>query len=341
LFKGLGTIIILWFLSPTIIAFVICQLISNIIYFFILKRSLWRSTPKKDKNIKPKFDITLFLKNWRYAFGIAGISLISTIIFQGDKIIISKFLPLEGLAYYTLAGTIALLPVMIANPIISAIFPQFISLNELKKDEQLISTYHKTCKLIALSVFPISFTVMVFSENILYVWTGSSLVSKEATLVCSILMLGQLLQVITTVPFYFVSAKGKTKLVLINQIISVIIFIPSLIYFVPRYGILGAGISWLVMNILTMPGYMYFVHKTYLPGQFIKWFINDVFLPIVIILPIIILARYILPDTVSKITILLQVLAVWFVTNVTLILVMPDFKKGVFIKFNSILNKYC
>lgn len=340
LFKGLGTVIVLWLISPTILAFTICQLVANVLYFVILWRSLWGSLPFDDKKIIPQFDIKVFLLNWKYSLGIAGISLMSTIILQADKILVSKALPLEVLGYYTLAGTLALLPIMIANPITSAMFPKFIALIELKDNEQLVAVYHRTCKLIALTIFPMSFTVMAFTKNILYAWTGSSIISNEGALVASILVLGQIMQVVTTVPFYFASANGKTKLLLIVQMFCVIIFIPALIYLVPKYGIVGAGLAWLLMNIFIMPGYMYFLHKIYLPGQFLKWFKNDVFIPILIIVPVVLAARYILPDTECRIFVMFQLFITWFLSSLTLLYVLPDFRKEVYLKYISFLNKF-
>lgn len=335
LFKGLGTIIVLWLVSPTILAFTICQLIANILYFPLLRISLWRSLPINNMKVIPKFRISLFLLHWRYSLGIAGISLMSTIILQADKILVSKVLPLEVLGYYTLAGTLALLPIMIANPITSAIFPKFIALIELKDTIQLVSVYHRSCKLVAIAIFPLGFTVMFFTKNILYAWTGSSLVSKEGSLVASILILGQIMQVITTVPFYFASASGKTKLLLIVQILSVVIFIPSLIYFVPKYGIVGAGLSWLIMNLITLPGYMYFLHRIYLPGEFLKWFKEDVFFPLIVIIPIILGIRCLLPDTESRICILFQLFVAWFFSSVIMLSVLPDFRREFYARYIS------
>lgn len=340
IFKGFGTVIVLWLISPTILAFTICQLIANFLYVFILWRSLWGSLPFDENKIIPNFDIKVFLLNWKYSLGIAGISLMSTIISQSDKILVSKVLPLEVLGYYTLAGTLALFPIMIANPITSAMFPKFISLIELKDNKQLLVLYHRTCKLIAITIFPLGFTVMVFTKNILYAWTGSSLISGEGALVASIMVLGQIMQVITTVPFYFASATGKTKLLLIFQMLCVIIFIPTLIYLVPKYGIVGAGMSWLIMNLFTLPFYMYYLHKIYLPGQFLKWLINDVFLPIIIIVPIVIGARYLFPDTTFRIFILFQLFFTWFLSSLALLFILPDFRKELNLMYINFLNKF-
>lgn len=333
LVKGIGTVIVLWLISPTILAFTICQLIANVLYAIVLWRSLWSSLPFNDKSIIPSFDIKVFLLNRKYAFGIAGVSLISTIISQADKILVSKSLPIEVLGYYTLAGTLALFPIMIANPITSAMFPKFIALIELNDYEKLVAVYHRTCKLIAITIFPLGFTVAAFTKNILFVWTGSLLISNEGAIVATILILGQIMQVITTVPFYFASATGKTKFLFIVQIISVIIFIPTLIYLVPIYGIIGAGISWLIMNLVTFPGYMYYLHKRFLPGQFLTWLSNDVFLPVIIILPIVITARFLLPETKFIGYIFFQLILTWLLSSLALLFILPAYKKEKYLKY--------
>lgn len=338
LLKGFGTVFVLWLISPTILAFAICQLIANVLYLFILWISLWGSIPINNKNVIPTFDLRVFFLNWKYSFGIAGISLMSTVISYADKVLLSKSLPIVDLGYYTLAGTLAMFPIMIANPITSAMFPKFIALIELKDNQQLVSVYHRTCKLIAIVIYPMSFTVMAFTQNILYAWTGSVLISNKGALVASIMVLGQIIQVITTVPFYFASAIGKTKFLFIVQIISTIIIITSLIYLVPKYGILGAGMSWLAMNLLIFPGYMYYFHKVYLSGQFLKWIKHDVFLPIIVIVPIVLIAKNLLPETNIRIFIILQLLFTWFLSTLSLLFILPGFRKEFYHKYINLIR---
>ena len=136
LLRAIFTVLVLWLYSPTIIAFVVCQLISNLIYFLVIRKSIWKLIPFNSPLIIPKFDKQTLIKNWKYSLGIAGISLLSTIIIQSDKIVMSKLLSLEELGYYTLAATIAMFPIMISNPITSAVFPEFINLIESKSQKK-------------------------------------------------------------------------------------------------------------------------------------------------------------------------------------------------------------
>ena len=61
LFKGLGSIIVLLLISPTILAFTVCQLLLNIIYFLVLRRSIWKSIPNTNPSILPIFDKQLLI----------------------------------------------------------------------------------------------------------------------------------------------------------------------------------------------------------------------------------------------------------------------------------------
>jgi O-antigen/teichoic acid export membrane protein len=339
LFKGIGTILVLWFISPTILSFAVCQLLLNILYFLTLRRSIWRSIPNINPSILPVFDKQLLIKNWKYSIGIAGISFLSTIILQSDKILVSKLLSIDYLGYYTIASTLALFPIMISNPITTAIFPRFISLIELEDKEKLFEFYHNTCKLVAVVIFPICVTIIFFSSSVVFVWTGSDDTAIKSSKVASILILGQLLQVITSVPFYFASAIGKTKLIFFIQFASIFIFIPLLFILIPEYGIVGASISWLSMNLIIFPFYMYYLHEKYIPNQFWKWLYENVILPLLVITPIVIAGRFIFPYSYNSLIIFSQIVIVWLLSTISLLLILSKYRIEVIRRINLIFNK--
>ena len=106
--RGFGAVLILWLISPTIIAFfiwqVIISLLQTISYFVAVNQFIPKSI------LPPRFDIALIRNLWKFAAGMAAISVVSTILMQMDKIVLSKLITLEQLGYYTLAGTIAYSP---------------------------------------------------------------------------------------------------------------------------------------------------------------------------------------------------------------------------------------
>ena len=120
-FRGVGAVLVLWLFSPTIFAFALWQLISNAIYCFFARLSLWRALSISPAQSQPQFKWQVFRNTWRYAAGMAGMAVVSTLLTQTDKLVVSKMLSLEMLGYYTLAGSLATVPLMLASPIASVI----------------------------------------------------------------------------------------------------------------------------------------------------------------------------------------------------------------------------
>ena len=189
------------------------------------------------------------------------------------------------LGYYTLAGALAAGLVPLGSPIAMAVFPRLTGLFELNARDDLVRFYHRSCEIIAVVIIPSGLTLIFFSGDFIFAWTGSSSVAKKAGPVASLLLAGQLIQAITVIPYYLALAHGSTKLILKVGITSIVLVIPLLIILTPKYGIEGAGMSWLIINICTIPPYMYFLHRRFLPGELWRWCTRSVGRPLLVSLP--------------------------------------------------------
>jgi len=310
-FRGIGAVLVLWLCSPTIFAFALWQVISNAIYCFLVRFSLWRALSPGPAQPSPRFKWQVFRDTWRYAAGMAGMAAVSTLLTQTDKLAVSKMLPLEMLGYYTLAGTVASLPLMLASPIASAVFPRLTGLVEIGDRVGLIRLYHRTCELVAVAVIPAGLTIALFSGDFIFAWTGSAIAAQRAGLVASLLLLGQLMQAVTTVPYYLALAYGNIKLILHISIASFVLITPLLICLIIKYGVVGAGISWFVINLCSFPAYMYFLHRRFLPGELRRWCLHDVGLPLLAALPWALMGRFLLPHPISRISALFVIGGAW------------------------------
>ncbi len=338
IFRGGGTIIILWLVSPTIFAFSIWQLISNIIYCFVMRVKLWQSLHNTTQIHKPQFKRTILTSTKRYTIGMAIIALLSTILIQADKIFVSKILSLEMLGYYSIASALASLPLMLANPVSSAIFPQFTKKIESNDFSGLVTLYHKTCKLTSIVIIPASLTLILFAKELVYAWTTNVTTSSAVSLVTSLLLVGQLLQAITLVPFNYLLANGNTKLIITVQIFSIIIITPLLYVLLKKFGLVGGGISWFLMNVLSLPPYMYFFHKKFLPGEFKNWILHDIGQPFLISLPIICIGYYFFQTPSSGLLTFIYIGFIWFLSAIATTLSFEDLRE--FIKKIYLKNKF-
>lgn len=291
-YRGFGTVLVLWFFPPTIVTFAIWQLVANAIYCISVRHGLWHALRVDGVRAAGFFRWQVFHGTWRYASGMAGMALLSILLTQVDKLTVSKLLSLDMLGFYTLAGSLASVPLILASPIASAIFPRFTELVARNDREQLVALYHRTCESVSIAIVPGGLAVALFSHDVIYLWTGSATSAQAASLAASLLLGGQLLQALTVVPYYLALAHGNIRLNLQIGIVSVVLVTPMMIYLVIHHGLAGAGLSWLIMNLCTMPPYMYFLHRNFLPGQLGRWFWRSLALPVIASLPCLLLGYW-------------------------------------------------
>ena len=327
IYRGVGGILVLWLLSPTITAFAIWQLVSNVIYCLTARSSLWRALLRNPAHEQARFKWQVFLRTWRYGAGMTGMAVISTLLTQSDKLAVSKMLTLEMLGFYTLAGSLAAAPLMLASPIASAVFPRLTELVAVKDHAQLARLYHRSSELVAVVIIPVSLTLVFFAADFIRAWTGIATTSKQINLAANFLLGGQLLQAITLVPFYLALAYGNVKLNLVVNSISVVLITPLLIYLISKFGIAGAGMSWLIINICTLPPYMYYLHHRLLPTELRRWSWSSFLRPLLVALPCVLICRWLTPHTESRAITFLLIFSVASVATIVTAITVPELRK--------------
>jgi hypothetical protein len=175
----------------------------------------------------------------------------------------------------------------------------------------LTRLYHRTCELVAVAIIPAGLTIALFASDCIFAWTGSGITAQRAGLVAALLLGGQLMQAITVVPYYLALAHGNIRLNLQIGIASIILITPLLIFLIMKYGFVGAGFSWLVMNLCTLPLYMYFLHRRFLPGALRRWCMLSVGRPLLVSLPCVLLGYWLRPDSSSRLLTFSFILLVW------------------------------
>ncbi len=304
--QHVGAVAVLLLISPSILLFFLWMSFVALLTTIALAVWLWKSLAKSGH--QSRFDIGLIVKNWQFASGMMGISLVTILLTQIDKIILSKMLTLEMFGYYMLAFTVANALHGLVTPISSALFPKFTQLVASAKESNLITLYHKGCQLLSVFVLPLAMTIAVFAKDILALWLGNTMAAQNSHQILTLLMIGTALNALMTLPYTLQLAHGWTKLAFYKNIVAVILLVPLMVWMVQMYQGIGAAWVWIILNL----GYFIFevpiMHRRLLKGEMGKWYRRDVFLPILIVSAIGLIAREILPVDSSKMIMLLGVL---------------------------------
>lgn len=249
-FRGVASFLVLLFISPTVIAFFIVQLVSSLVEMLLMRKMVWRSIGKKGiyKISYAKFRLKELISAWRGIAGITLVSILGILITQADKLIISRQLALEQLGYYTIAVTLASSTSRLVDSIIVAIFPKFASTHIQGKHETMEKIYENSSKLVILIYLPVLFCSMFFSEQLLFLWTNSESVSIIAGEILALLIAAQLFAKLCNISSNFQLAAGKIPLLIWINVIGFITYLPILLFTIENFGAKGAAISWLLVN---------------------------------------------------------------------------------------------
>ena len=279
--RHVGAVLVLIFISPSIINFFYWQSFVALITTIILAVSLWRSLPKSNKH--SRFDKALFIKNWKFVSGVVGISLGTILLGQIDKIILSKVLTLEVFGYYMLATTIANVIMSLASPIHTALFPKFSQLVVKKEENKISDLYHKGCQLASIVILPFTVTMVFFSKEILGFWIGDQFVVDNTYVLLSLLLIVITIKAFMTLPYALQLAHGWTKLAFYKNFITIIIMAPLMLWIVEIYQSVGAIWVMISLNLGALIVEIIIMHRRILRNKYKRQYIYDVFIPILIV----------------------------------------------------------
>ncbi len=311
--RSVGAFFVLAFVSPTIEAFLIWQTIIVILQFVLILFFLNKSLPVSPS--KGHFQKEVLRKIWRFAIGVTGITFVSLILTQTDKIILSRMLNLEIFGFYTLAITIANMAIM---PIVSAMnnasFPKFSMFVSNDDEESLRKFYHRTCQSLSMIVIPIVSILSLFSYQILMLWIGDEKIASNTYLLMTLVVIGTGLNGLVNLPYHLQLAYGWTKLSFYVNVVAIFILVPLMIWGVYVYGAIGGAISWIVINGLSILIAVQIMHRRILKEDMMKWYFEDITIPAVVSLTIACSAKLLLSMSGSRIEILLKIMLISFLT---------------------------
>ncbi len=274
-----GAVLVLWLISQSIEAYFIWQIVIVGIQTVVTGYFLRSSLPKSAK--AATFNRDLLRQCWRFAAGMTGISAVTIILTQTDKVILSKLLSLEQFGYYVLAFTLCSGLIFLVFPFPAALFPKLSELVATGKTEELSRLYHKGCQAVSLFVFPAGTLIALFPQEILMLWTRDPRIVENTHLLLSLVVVGSLLNAAVAMPYMLQLAYGWTSLAFYKNIVAIIILIPLLFSLVPYLGAVGGAIIWVLLNA----GYVMFeiplMHRRLMPREMWRWYIIDVGLPAV------------------------------------------------------------
>lgn len=279
--RSAGAFVVVAFVSPTIQAFVCWQFFVALFQLVSVAFLLNKSLPEAKR--KGAFQKELLQKVWRFAAGMTGTTVVTLILTQTDKIILSKLLTLEDFGFYTLAITISTMAVAtIVGSITNSVYPKFSGFVMLGDESGLSEFYHRSCQILSAFLMPVVLVITVFSYQILLVWTRQQIIAENTYLMLAIVVIGTGLNGLMWLPYHLQLAYGWTKLGFYINLAAIVGLVPLMIFGALKYGALGGAAAFALLNIFNIVFSIQIMHRRLLKGEQWRWYFQDVGIPLIV-----------------------------------------------------------
>lgn len=276
--RGLGGVAILAWVSPTIQTFFFWQGLISILTLGILAAVTYMSLPRAER--MARFSLDALRNVWRFAGGMLGITFLSLLLTQVDKVLLSKLLSLSEYGYYALAAVVAGMVYVLTGPITQAVFPRLCELYARDDSAALAETFHKAAQLVSVLAGSAAIVMILFAETFLRLWTQDPDLSARTAPLLSFLMLGNLLNGLMWVPYQTQLAHGWTSLTVKINIVAVAFIVPAILLVTPHYGAEGAAWVWASLNLGYVLIGVQFMYRRILTAEKRRWYTQDLLAPL-------------------------------------------------------------
>jgi O-antigen/teichoic acid export membrane protein len=199
-----------------------------------------------------------------YKFGIAASlnNIANTSLTSLDKLIIPFFAGPTNLTYYNMPGSVTTKIPGISNTLSITLFPTVSQLSGEESIDRIRTLYTKSFRLIIIMASTLTIACISFSYKILEHWLNTDFAEKSFV-VLIILALTNFILALFGPLSNFLLGLGKLKSITVTSITMSIVNIIFLLLLLPKYGIKGAAVAYLV-SVLPVMYLFYFVEKHYL-----------------------------------------------------------------------------
>lgn len=309
--RGPGVILVLKYIDASVEAFFLYQGILFAVECLVLRFKLNQLLPSVGK---VEFSLDAIKRIWRFSAGVAGVGVLGVLLTQLDKILLSAFVPLSALGYYTLASTVAGSLGALVAPVTNAAFPRFTELMSGKQSASLAIAYRELTQLLAAVVIPVSCVISVFASHLLLLWTRDPLVTQNTSQILSILIFGSMLNGIMRLPHDLQLASGWTRLMFVTNLAAILVYIPLVYVGIQYVGVLAPAFFWVILNLAYVLIIIPLMHQVLLKDERQGWYRNALALPLLASVFVVAIAKFLSPppssDDVMRDLVLLIVVSV-------------------------------
>jgi len=279
--RGALVVVPLWFF-PTPKVFLVWQLITVLAFTLVSRGMLYKYVRAHEVERSPAFERAALLRNFSFMGSVFIVSVTAAINTQIDKIFIGRLTGLDALASYSLVSTFALVLVFSVTPITITLLPRFVrmvSSGDIEGTHDLLFIAHRVVAAIVCTGVG---SMIWFGPYLISLWTAGKLAPEAVSTYLPALVLGYGLLALSMVP-HCIAIAHKNMRGSMYIAYSVFLTVPSFWFFIGRYGLEGAAVTWLVLQAVVVPFYLYWIDRTLVhAGGLLRMLVSTVLFPLII-----------------------------------------------------------
>jgi O-antigen/teichoic acid export membrane protein len=295
--RGCVTLAALYFIAPTATVFLGSQLFVGLAETAATTAAAWFFMPRSSR--LPRFDAKVIRETWAFALADGGAVMIGAGMMLGDKVILSRLLPLEAFGAYVFCASLADAVGRVSSPFNSAFFPHFVDLVARKQERKLSQDYLQVTQIVASILIPISLTIAIFSKEILQLLVGKPEIVASFALVLTLRTIANMVNCMQHMPHTLQLAIGLSSLSLKVNLVSICVYLPAIVILTPHFGAIVPAALWLAVNALNAVPMVIGTHSRILRNDMWNWVYGSVARPIAITIVVVCVSWLFYPGRVS------------------------------------------
>ncbi len=265
-----GVIVILVF--GNLVAFAAWTALSALIEVTLYLAACFRVIP--GLSLRPRVSRQAIADVWTFARDMSLIYLLSIALMQGDRLLLSRLVPVEALGYYALAYNVLLGLTLLQVFVTTALFPSFAAHHHRNAWAQLVAEYTwATQGLVYVFTLPIA-ALVFFGYDLLSIWTSAETAAPTARIL-AILAPAFLFNAVAAISSTLAIATGHTGMIIRMSVAGLLVYLPIQYVAIVRWQAPGAATVWLVFNLVYLIALIALVRRRIVGQATMRWFARN------------------------------------------------------------------
>jgi O-antigen/teichoic acid export membrane protein len=194
---------------------------------------------------------------------------------------VGKILELKEYSFFSIASMFSQISIFFATPIIITILPKLIKASEANDFQEKRKLFINFSLFIHIISIIICMICIFYANDIIALWIDQ----RTSIYISSFVkfhIIGSLLMTFQFVPFYLPIAMGHSQINAVSSFVSMIVYTCSLYIFIHKFMLIGASISWIILNSMGFLYSFYLIFRYLNYSVFKEWLIQLIIIPLVI-----------------------------------------------------------